>query len=241
MDIKIRLFVFLLFLFTGSSIKAQDAKNKFLGLETGFNLAYPDNQLSTLKGLNADKVLNPQIRIQGGYELYSGWYLKGAFGLSSHSTKMVYEQFEDKISMGVSPNFSIGAEKELVTFGKFSGFLGLDVMVSFRSKMASYQINSSEGVVLLPANSSESIMIKEGLVKYGSSRSILNLLPHLGVKYQINNKVQATVQTSYGWNVSESLAILDYKNITLNTKDYQFKSTYSGNFIGFSLGLRYRL
>lgn len=242
MDSKHILFVLILFFQFGSSnLYSQNQKEKFLGIEIGPVLQFGNVEQSNLQGLRLKNTLNPQIRFVGNFELGENTFLKTGLGLMTYSTNIAFGEFSDPVLIREVANISLGLEKEFLRKAKLRPFIGLEVFVQSRPKMNNVSFDSPEGIKLIPASETQIILVNQGTVSVSSSPIFLYLNPSIGLRYQLSNKTLVTLSGTYGWNISDPLIIYDYRTLTLDGRNYNFKGSYSGDFFAIQVGLKYRI
>lgn len=242
MGFKKQFFIIVILLVIGrNDLSAQTQRATYVGIELGSALQMGNVERTDLHGLRLKNTINPQIRIIANFELTESLYLKSGLGLMTYSTNISFESYSDPVLIREVPNISLGLEKEIVKSGKFKPYLGFDIFINSRPKMNSIEINSPEGARLIPASETENILVHQASITASSSSFIIYLMPSMGINYQINNKILATLFGSYGWNISEPLIVFDYSSLRLNGNAHSFQGSYSGNLFALQVGLRYRL
>lgn len=242
MDTKQIFLVLIIFVQFGSNnLYSQNQKEKYLGIEIGPVLQFGNVEQNNLQGLKLKNTLNPQIRFIGYFDIGENLFLKTGLGLMTYSTNIAFSEYDDPVLIREVVNVSLGLEKEFLSKAKVRPFIGLEVFVQSRPKMNNVLFDSSEGVKLIPASETQDILVNQGTVNVSSSPIFLYLNPSIGLRYQLNNKIIGTLSGTYGWNISDPLIIYDYRTLTLDGRNYNFKGSYSGDFLAIQVGLKYRI
>lgn len=222
-------------------VLAQQKKTQYIGFRVGPSFLSSHTVFSDLESLGSNPTINTKMEIFGKFQLNENIYLNGAIGFMSYSTALSFGDFEDKRNLGLVPNLQVGVEYFFVNSSKFTPYIGINLMGMLRPSWKSYEIESKEGIKLLPGPDGNDLLVEIASVSYSDVPFILNIVPEVGIQYAVSQKTSLFLSYSLGLNMSQKITEVNYDRLNFNGQVHQLQYHYTGNFSAFQIGLAFQL